>query len=152
MLTTVNGDFDTQLNTPLCPNRLVTLSAPPFQVVHSNKSFCIFSGLSSQDIIGRPVESLLQLSRDGDRTTVSPPARRALNNCFIVSAIPCQLEVMPVTDKFRNPRGGMSHLLVRVQARDTADDGGGNCIDGSALLAKDLGVHGHQHHVLGAVG
>jgi hypothetical protein len=140
----------TQKLTLLHEYRLVTLSAPPFCVVHANKALCIFSGLASSEIIGKPVESLLQVIVDQDTSALSLTASGTLRSNFILSKRPCQLEVMPVTDMFRNPRGGMSHLLVKVHARDEAQAGLRNAaIAGS--LSKNMSMKGH-HQVFGAVG
>jgi PAS domain-containing protein len=127
------------------------LSTPPFCVVHANRAFCIFSGLSSGDIIGKPVESLLRVVVDQDTRVLSLTVSGTLSSNFIFSKKPCQLHVIPVTEKFRNPRGGMSHLLVKVQARDEAEAGVGNGIIAGSLVSKNLSVHGH-HQVLGAIG
>jgi len=134
--------------------QLVTLSTPPFYVVHANRAFCLFSGLLSADIIGKPIESLLQVVVDQDTGALDVNANGGLSSSFVLSRKLCQLEITPVTDKFRNLKGGMSHLLVKVQARDSAEVGHDHVSNGvtGSLISKNLeSVRGH-HEVFGAVG
>jgi hypothetical protein len=117
-------------------------------VIHANKAFSIFSELSNDEVIGKPVESILRVDQD------TPPVPRGTTQEPTFSLVarsnkPCRLVVTPITDRARNPRGGISHLLVRIEPCEVAA-----CTADGALpkvIKKGLGVHGN-HHVFGTVG
>jgi hypothetical protein len=100
------------------PTRLIALSTPPFCIVHANKSFSMFSGMENASVIGKPVESILQVVQDTSETT----SCGALDtDAFLESELQgsnqaCQLRVIPIMDQSRHPQQGMSHLLIRIQA------------------------------------
>lgn len=92
------------------------MSTPPFCVVHANKAFCQYSGLESADIIGKPVESLLQAKQNPVDDELKISESGSLTCSLAISSKPCALALTPVIDKFRNPTGGMSHLLVKIDS------------------------------------
>ena len=126
------------------------MAFPPFCVVHANKAFCELSGLGSTDIIGKPVESLLHANQYPVTTAPSPASSSALPAFFVLANKHCTLNLIPVTDKFRNPSGGMSHLLVQLQCHGVQGDAG--VIARSLLLSKNQDVSIQHHRVVGTVG
>lgn len=122
---------------------------PPFCVVHANKAFCELSGLSGREIIGKPIESLLHVFQDPMTHAVSVTPNGTMNSTLLCSKRACELEMLPVTDKFQNPLGGMSHLLVKVQATSNVDSN--HDIVGKFLSSKRHSIHGDRQ-VFGTVG
>lgn len=92
--------------------RLITTSTPPFCVVNANKAFSMFSGKSNAEVIGKPVESIVQVLQD--MCSASNSATSFLESKFQGTNMPCQLRVMPVMDQSRQPQAGMSHLLIKI--------------------------------------
>jgi hypothetical protein len=122
---------------------------PPFCVVHANKAFCELSGLGSADIIGKPVESLLHVNQGPVSNVLEIPTSGAVNRSLALAIKSCTLELTPVTDKFRNPSGGMSHLLVQLHCRGVAGDTDGRA---PSLLSKNLVDTDHNHSLVITVG
>jgi hypothetical protein len=122
-------------------------------VVHANRAFSFFSGLSNGDVIGKPVESILQVVQDISNPTsctVPEATTCSLKSQIVSSRKSCQLRVTPITDRFRNPKGGMSHLLVKIEPSGIHE----TPVEGAMapeLIPKQLGVHGN-HRVFGTVG
>ena len=97
------------------------MSTPPFVIVHMNKAFCQASGLAHGDVIGKPVEDILQVDQD----VPSPDARGVsplpLSSRFLVSdGKKCKIQVSPITDRSQNTRG-MTHVMVTIE--NVADNG-----------------------------
>ena len=78
----------------------------------------MFSGLSSKDLIGKPVEEILQIAQDTMvRSTSSSKKNHALKSIITSSRKPCKLLVSPVIDE----RGGcMSHLLIKMDSNEAS--------------------------------
>ena len=127
------------------------MSTPPFCVVHVNKAFCNLSEMHPQEIIGKPIESLLAVIQDPNTDAVKVSSTGALKGSLLGCKKPCRLQLVPVTDKFRNPRGGMSHLLVKVAAVWSHEDRFHGEIVGSLSSSKGHVMPGHPH-VYGTVG
>jgi hypothetical protein len=77
----------------------------------------MFSGMES--VIGKPVESILQVVQDIISETASCGALDT--DAFLESELrgsnrACQLRVIPIMDQSRHPQQGISHLLIRIQA------------------------------------
>jgi hypothetical protein len=111
----------------------------------------MFSGLSNGVVIGEAVESILQVVQDipAEPSCTTRKTIRSLGARIVSSNKPCQLLVIPITDRFCNPQGGMSHLLVKIEP----SEGQGITVDGTRAktLRKALGVRGNRL-VLGTVG
>ena len=126
------------------------MAFPPFCVVHANKAFCELSGLGSTDIIGKPVETLLHVNQYPVTTSRSPASSDAQTFSFVLANKHFTLDLIPVRDKFRNPSGGMSHLLMQLQLHGVQDNAGVKAKP--LLLSKTLDVNIRHHHVVGTVG
>lgn len=133
--------------------RVITLSTPPFCVVHANKAFSLFSGLEAGDVIGHSVESLLHVLQDA---TVAPSQfphsgyLRAPNGQEVQQPKKyCRMQVSPISERVRNTKGGISHLLVRIKPSDPPMISGAGR-DGDVIV-KDVRSHSIQQ-VFGTVG
>ena len=133
--------------------RLIALSTPPFCIVHANKAFSIFSGMESANVIGKPVESILQVVQD---ISEAASCGSLDTDAFLESELQgsnqaCQLRVIPIMDQSRHLQQGMSHILIRIQAATRQS----TAIDESIqeLIPKKLVLQRNPHHsILGAVG
>ena len=94
---------------------------PPFRVVNANKAFSIFcDGRVPGDIIGKPVESIVQVLQD----IAACPTRCSSSDkpeILFDSHLPgpdkaCRIKVTPVMDHSRKGRDGMSHLLIQIHS------------------------------------
>lgn len=106
--------------------------------------------MQSGDLIGRPIESILESAKEFIPSPLPANAGR-LRSQVIASKKPCQLLVIPVTDRFRSPHCGMSHLLVKVEPLGavnfvSVDENVASAID--TLDQKSPA----QHHMFGTVG
>ena len=127
--------------------RLLTQATPQFCVVYVNKAFMILGDLASKAaLIGRPVESFLQVTQD---IMNSPKSKydedfmraRLMRNEVALQApeddsdeddsVPCRVMIVPVMDRTRRRRltprshhstmySCMSHVLIRVHKSDEA--------------------------------
>ena len=134
--------------------RIITLSTPPFCVVHANKAFSMFSGLSNCTLVGKPIESILQVIQDIPTTYLcsTPTTVESLGSQIVSSNKPCQLRVVPITDRVRNSQGGMSHLLVKIEPSECQNSTINDTeTKTSAPGGKGLDAHGN-HRVFGTVG
>jgi hypothetical protein len=105
----------------------------------------MFSGLSNGVVIGEPVESILQVVQDipTEPSRTTQKSSRSLGSLIVSPNKPCQLLVIPITDRFGNPQGGMSHLLVKIEP----SEGQGTTVDGTRAKTpgKGLGVRENRH-------
>jgi hypothetical protein len=130
---------------------------PPFCVVHANKAFCMFSGKSSGDVIGKPIESIVQVVQDisaskGPCEATDPVV--FLESRLFGSNQNCQARVIPVMDHSRcNPREGMSHLLIKIQASqrssNTAEQ---EAVAAAVIEAKLEQEEEYPNRIFGTVG
>jgi len=101
--------------------QLITQSTPPFCVVHANKAFLSFSGLYNGDVLGKAIESVIEVLQEISSPSAELSTKRYLNSRILSSKKSCQLLVTPITDLLRNSQGGMSHILVNVEPSDEND-------------------------------
>jgi len=129
------------------------MAMPPFCVVHANKAFCEMSGLVSGDVIGKPVESVLRVNRSSPGSDAGfVPSSDALTTTLVLANQKlCTVDLVPITDRFRNPSGGMSHILVQLHYQGVEDSSDTKGLTGS-LLSKNLDIPGHHNRVVGTVG
>jgi hypothetical protein len=120
------------------------MPTPPFSIVHANKAFCTLSGLSHSQVIGMPIEAVLQVVQEiphplpaaaGDEPTAHFCTSAALKGRFILAPTLtslaskkhrhhrrlCQIHVGPITDRSKNTRG-MTHVLVKIGPRQDEED------------------------------
>ena len=141
------------------------MSTPPFTVVHANKAFYNFSGESSTILfIGKPIESLIRVQGNLDKDDYNNNNNNNKNDLLPLEGshfalfchdkkTSCTLDVLPIKDKFRNPRGGISHLLVKVsRVSDSSTASMGHGVVSSPFLSSKDGVHHHHARVFGTVG
>lgn len=124
------------------------MPTPPFSIVHANKAFCNLSGLTHSQVIGRPIEDVLQVVQEiphhhpktsdaldtetGGDCCVS--STTSLKGRFVLTPEAsdfqqphdhhsrlCQIHVSPITDRSRNSRG-MTHVLAKITPRHDDDD------------------------------
>lgn len=108
---------------------VVTQATPPFCVVYANKAFLkIADSGSTESIIGRPVESILQISEDIFGSQATPKDRDSsksyLNGVLrLESSKACRIRLCPVVDRTRKAKDSssehvkyscMSHILIQV--------------------------------------
>lgn len=112
----------------------------------------MLSGIENASVIGKPVESILQVVQDISETA----SCGALDtDAFLESELQgsnqaCQLRVIPIMDQSRQTQQGISHLLIRIQASTRQS----TAIDESIqkLIPKKLALERNPHHILGTVG
>ena len=94
---------------------IIAMSTPPFAIVHVNKAFCEASGLVHADVIGKPVEDVLQVEQDIPSSGANVDSSLPLRSRFLISDRKrCQIHVAPITDRSQNTRG-MTHVLVELE-------------------------------------
>lgn len=113
----------------------------------------MFSGMESTSVIGKPVESILQVVQDISETASygSLDTDAFLESELQGSNQACRLRVIPIMDQSRPLQQGMSHILIRIQAGTRQS----TAIDESIqkLIPKKLLLERNPHHnILGAVG
>jgi hypothetical protein len=124
--------------------------------VHANKAFSTFSGMENASVIGKPVESILQVVQDASETAACGASD---TDAFLESELQgsnqaCQLRVTPIMDQSRHPQQGMSHLLIRIKASTRQSSTTTTIIDASIqkLTPKKLEDRRNPHHIFGTVG
>lgn len=94
------------------------MPTPPFSVVYMNKAFCEFSGLDQADVIGKPVETILQVDQDFSHLldgSVTPSQFLLTRKERLGSKENgCHLQVAPIMDYSRNAHT-MTHILVKIE-------------------------------------
>ena len=128
--------------------RLLTQATPPFCIVYVNKAFMMLAGIKAKEsLIGKPVESVLQVGQDILRTPKVDPDEDFLAARFLRSVVAplvpeedstsedfihCSMMIVPVMDRSRRRRltpphnrqarrySCMSHVLIRIRASDRA--------------------------------
>ena len=91
-------------------------------MVHANKAFSMFSGLQTGDVVGKPVDSVLQITnglpqQQRKNATLSSSSSRPTSSSspfrgsVLGSGKPCQVLLTPISDHQR----WISHLLVKVE-------------------------------------
>jgi PAS domain-containing protein len=112
------------------------MPTPPFSIVHVNKAFCTISGLSHAQVIGSPVESVIQVVQEIPRVqtqNADAMASAGLRGRFLLRpagrrqqdprpSSACRIRVAPITDRSQDTRG-MSHVLVTVEPANTSAPG-----------------------------
>eukprot|EP00980_Cylindrotheca_fusiformis_P018081 scaffold5799_cov110-Cylindrotheca_fusiformis.AAC.8 len=133
--------------------QLITTPAPPFSIIHANKAFLVFSGLSSrEEVICKPVETILRILPEDTENPPSSPSNPAspLKSILSASNKPCKLTVIPITDI--SDGGSISQLMIKV----APIEGSRNDISqaGAANRSKPLkGRHDDEDlSIFGAVG
>ena len=129
--------------------RVVTQAHPPFSIVYANKAFLILAGFNKEPnskssnretAIGRPIESIIQVSRGrADDKEVAP---KAANNNYLNGVFPsfcnkaCRIRVSPVLDRSRrvSDSNTMSHILIQVS--DSSEDDNSIMPDSSISSVK----------------
>ena len=108
------------------------MPTPPFAVVHINKAFCTMTGLSPAQVIGIPVEKVIQVVQEIPKVSMSDlqdaDTRKDLRGRFLLrpagtkDRLPMiEVHVAPITDRSQESRG-MSHVLVKVKPVETTDE------------------------------
>ncbi|KAG7343022.1 hypothetical protein IV203_020967 [Nitzschia inconspicua] len=96
--------------------QIIALPSPPFSVVHINRAFCEFSGLDQEDVIGKTVESILQVNQDFSRLMdgVAFPSQFLVpNSAEMTPEKDCQLQVFPITSCAQETHA-ISHILIKI--------------------------------------
>lgn len=134
--------------------QLIALPSPPFSIVHANKAFSILSGLPNHEVIGKPLELILQVKQE---TTGAPRESNAmtqdssLQSELFSSKKRCSLDVIPVNENnSESTRSGMTHLLVKVVPaghHPCTDNGMNERGEASPMHSKS-----DPRHILGTVG
>ena len=104
-----------------------------------------------EEVIGKPIESLVDVFQDPSTDSVKLSSNGTMKGSLLQCKKPCRIELVPVTDKFRNPRGGMSHLLIKVAASGNLEESLHEEIVDSLSSSKREIVPIHPH-VYGTVG
>ena len=108
------------------------MPTPPFAVVHINKAFCTMTGLSAAQVIGSPVEKVIQVVQEIPKVSMSDlqdaDTRADLRGQFLLRPagtkdhLPmCEVHVAPITDRSQESRG-MSHVLVKIKPVEPTDE------------------------------
>ena len=108
------------------------MPTPPFAVVHINKAFCTMTGLSPAQVIGSPVEKVIQVVQEIPKVSMSDlqdaDTRADLRGRFLLrpagtkDLLPmCEVHVAPITDRSQESRG-MSHVLVKIKPVEPTDE------------------------------
>lgn len=108
------------------------MPTPPFAVVHINKAFCAMTGLSPTQLIGAPVENVIQVVQEIPKVSIpdlqDADKRTDLRGRFLLRPagtnrrLPiCKVHVAPITDRSQESRG-MSHVLVKVNPVEPTDE------------------------------
>mmetsp|Transcript_13963 Transcript_13963/g.33508 ORF Transcript_13963/g.33508 Transcript_13963/m.33508 type:complete len:550 (+) Transcript_13963:352-2001(+) len=112
--------------------QIITMPTPPFAVVHINKAFCTMTGLSPAQVIGSPVEKVIQVVQEIPKVSMSDlqdaDTRADLRGRFLLRPAGtkdvlrmCEVHVAPITDRSQESRG-MSHVLVKIKPVEPTDE------------------------------
>ncbi|KAL3914347.1 MAG: hypothetical protein SGILL_006138 [Bacillariaceae sp.] len=127
--------------------QIIAMSTPPFAIVHVNKAFCEASGLSHADVIGKPVEEIIEVEQDIPSDVDSVGSPLPLQSRFLISdGKKCLIHVAPITDRSQNTRG-MTHILVKIE--EVADS---SCTESISLAGKITSGTGADEAKLSAGG
>jgi hypothetical protein len=100
-------------------NRLISQACPPFLVVHANKAFFAFSELTSQDVIGKPVEEIVQVYTKDVKDMISESTSKHVKEPGFANGMlgtkRCQVQVKPVANQ------SLSHVLVQIHEEGSLD-------------------------------
>lgn len=115
--------------------RLVTLSTPPFRIIHANRAFLVLANLPVADsLIGQPVESIVRVARAecinsttyDEATCCGSPVGGSLRGLVTLAsssvATRCYIRALPILDRSKRMRllqesarySCMSHVLIQV--------------------------------------
>lgn len=136
---------------PIVSRRLIVMPIPPFSIVHANKALCNLSGLTHSQVMGKPIEAVLQVVQEIPGLTAtagdaSGNSGTALRSQFILEPLSssgcttrnihrlCQIQVAPITEQSQNMRG-MTHVLVKIEAR--VEEEGRSVTGGGAAISTD---------------
>lgn len=131
--------------------RLVTMSTPPFSVVHANKAFLHVAGCQSCDIVGVPVESIFQVSSLEPLDSNEGIAGILFESQLLNQDIHVNIRVIPVVDRRSMC---LSHVLVQLVGR-TDETTFQPQVPPVPRVADPLGAtrdHAHSHEMVGAMG
>ena len=95
-------------------SRCVCQSLSPFAIIHANRAFFTYSGLSPQDVIGKPIDAIIQVK---DVKDIINESKHASDPDFATGMLEnksCQVQFKPVASHC------MSHLLVQIYSDDAA--------------------------------
>ncbi|KAI2496703.1 hypothetical protein MHU86_17799 [Fragilaria crotonensis] len=95
-------------------SQLVCQSISPFAIIHANRAFFTYSGLSPQDVIGKPIDAIILVK---DVNDVINESKRVSDPDFATGMLgnkSCQVQFKPVASHC------MSHLLVQIYSDDAA--------------------------------
>ena len=103
-------------------NRIIVQSTPPFRVVHVNKAFSKFASRAATEVIGKPIEALVQVSHEFtcasyENSDISDGAM-CMESKFLDSDQTTKISVTPVVDKSKSCQEGMTHLLIKMLPSD----------------------------------
>jgi hypothetical protein len=119
-------------------SRLVTLSFPPFLVVHANYAYLRFTGYMSREVLGKPLAECLGLPIQA----MSLPSITALDNKLVHAAVREEEQ-----DLFRDCSVMISFIGPESAARDTKqvdeEEGAAESSDGDdepAIFVTHYGV------------
>lgn len=95
------------------------MPSPPFSVVFINKAFCELSGLDQTDVIGKPVDSILQVDQDFlclINGTITPSRFLVSRRVDTTTSMKeCQFQVLPISGSTQNVPS-MTHILLRIES------------------------------------
>ena len=94
--------------------RLICQAISPFAVIHANRAFFTYSGLSPEDVIGKPVDATIQVNDVKDIINESIHVKDSDFATCMLGNKSCQVQIKPVASH------STSHLLVQIYSDDAA--------------------------------
>ena len=94
--------------------RLICQAISPFVVIHANRAFLTYSGLSPEDVIGKPVDATILVNDVKDIINESIHVKDPDFAVCMLGGKSCQVQVKPVASH------STSHLLLQIYSDDAA--------------------------------
>lgn len=119
-----------------------------------NKAFSKIASRAATDVIGKPIESLAQVSREfacaPEELSDASDGAVFMECKFLDLEQALKVSVIPVVDKSKSSQEGMTHLLIRMLPSDRKVTGGTSIVE---AVSKKAHLHSEETlPVFGAVG
>lgn len=124
---------------------MICQAVPPFAIVHVNRAFCTFSGLLPDDVVGKPVQTVVHV--DGNAGKDSKQLSFCIESKTADGGYDAKAFHMLAHPVGENPQKGISHLLLKVSPQTQELCGEAM----NSLIKKDILVH-ESNKLFGTVG
>jgi len=114
--------------------QIISQASSPFLAIHANRAFFNLSGLSTEDVVGKSVEEIVETKSEDccmrdillaasslrqDNTELDSKSNGKLNNdnaIIILGGMNCQFRVKPISSNSDRGKQTFSHLMVQISS------------------------------------